>query len=189
MSPLTGNHLMAEQFDALTENHIEFIQQQHIFFVATAGAAGHVNVSPKGMDSFRVLDDRRVCWLNLTGSGNESAAHVRENRRMTIMFCSFDKQPLILRLYGEATAVHPGHPDWTRLYDHFPTHVGARQVFELALSLVQTSCGYAVPYMDYRGERPTLTKWSENKGEAGIRQYWDERNRLSLDGRDTGIFS
>ncbi|MFM1896109.1 MAG: hypothetical protein RLZZ385_1183 [Pseudomonadota bacterium] len=179
---------MAEQFPRLEQKHIDFIAQQKIFFVGSAGAEGHVNVSPKGMDSLRVLDPSTVLWLNVTGSGNETAAHVKENGRMTVMFCSFDKQPVILRLYGQARAIHPRDSEWPQLLARFPHHGGARQIFRLALSMVQTSCGYAVPYFDYQGERPTLNKWADNKGEEGIRQYWADRNQRSLDGKPTGIF-
>ncbi|MDH3994738.1 MAG: pyridoxamine 5'-phosphate oxidase family protein, partial [Gammaproteobacteria bacterium] len=147
---------MAEKFEQLNDKHIEFIGAQHLYFVGTAGAEGFVNVSPKGMDSFRVIDSKRVAWLNLTGSGNETAAHVLENGRMTIMFCSFDKQPLIMRLYGQALAVHPRDARWQELATLFPGYSGARQIFELELELVQTSCGYAVPYYELKGERPTL---------------------------------
>ena len=160
---------MAERFTRLDEKLKAFIRAQHLYFVGTAGARGHVNVSPKGMDSFRILDDTTVAWLNLTGSGNETAAHVLENGRMTVMFCSFDKQPLNMRLYGQATAVHPRDARWEELSALFPTYTGARQVFVLALELVLTSCGYGVPYYKLKGERPTLSKWADNRGEAGIR--------------------
>src|SRR5210317_282022 len=116
-----------------------------MYFVATAGAEGMVNLSPKGMDSLRVLDDATVAWLNLTGSGNESAAHVLENGRMTIMFCSFGKQPLIMRLYGRARVVHRRDEEWARLLDLFPEYPSARQVFVMDIQMVQTSCGYGVP--------------------------------------------
>lgn len=179
---------MAERFTRLDEKLKAFIRAQHLYFVGTAGAQGHVNVSPKGMDSFRILDDSTVAWLNLTGSGNETAAHVLENGRMTVMFCSFDKQPLIMRLFGLATVIHPRDARWAELSALFPAHPGARQVFVLALELVLTSCGYGVPYYRLEGERPTLTKWAENRGEAGIRDYWAEKNTKSIDGKDTGIF-
>ena len=178
---------MAEQFKALTDRHIEFIGKQHIYFVGTAGSTGSVNVSPKGMDSFRVLDNTKVVWLNLTGSGNETAAHVLENKRMTLMFCSFDKQPLILRLYGKALAVHPRDEQWNKLIKLFPKYTGSRQVFIVDLQMVQTSCGYAVPFYDLVGDRPTLDKWAKNRGREGVEEYWQEKNTKSLDGRDTGI--
>jgi len=178
---------MSEHYPTLTDQHIEFIDKQHIFFVGTAGSEGSVNVSPKGMDSFRVRDNSKIVWLNLTGSGNETAAHVLENSRMTIMFCSFDKQPLILRLYGQATTVHRRDSEWSSLAGLFPEYIGARQIFELSIDLVQTSCGYAVPYYDLTGERSTLRKWAENKGREGVEEYWQERNTKSLDGKETGI--
>lgn len=178
---------MAEQYEKLDDKHMAFIHEQHLYFVGTAGAEGYVNVSPKGMDSFRILDDSTVAWLNLTGSGNETAAHVLENSRMTVMFCSFDKQPLIMRLYGKATAFHPRDARWGELSALFPAYTGARQVFVLALELVQTSCGYAVPYYKLKGERPTLTKWADSRGEEGIHDYWRQKNTKSLNDNDTGI--
>ncbi len=179
---------MAEQFASLERKHIEFIDRQSVFFVGTAGAEGRINVSPKGLDSLRVLDPNRLVWLNLTGSGNETAAHVLENDRMTLMFCSFDKQPLILRVYGRAAMACPrdkakfGH--YSAMFGHRP---GARQFFELDIDLVQTSCGYGVPRFETGRERPTLAKWSAAKGEEGIRQYWSDRNRISIDGKPTGM--
>ncbi len=178
---------MAERFEQLNDKHIDFIQQQHLYFVGTAGAEGFVNVSPKGMDSLRIIDESTVAWLNLTGSGNETAAHVLENGRMTMMFCSFDKQPLILRLYGQAIATHPRDEGWAGLSKLFPEYVGARQIFTLDLDLVQTSCGYAVPHYTLQGERPTLTKWADNHGESGVKDYWMEKNTRSLNDKDTGI--
>lgn len=139
------------------------------------------------MDSLRILDDATVAWLNLTGSGNETAAHVLENGRMTVMFCSFDKQPLIMRLYGQANVIHPRDEQWGKMSALFPAYTGARQVFVLAIDLVQTSCGYAVPYYELKGERPTLAKWADSRGESGIKDYWAEKNTKSLNDKDTGI--
>ena len=178
---------MAERFKQLGDKHIEFIHAQHLYFVGTAGTGGFVNVSPKGMDSFRIIDNATVAWLNLTGSGNETAAHVLENGRMTVMFCSFDKQPLIMRLYGQARTRHPRDKGWNDLAQLFPDYVGARQIFELDLEMVQTSCGYAVPYYELKGERPTLTRWADSRGTSGIEEYWQENNTRSLDNKDTGI--
>lgn len=179
---------MAEQFESLTGDHIEFIERQHIFFVGTAGATGKINVSPKGMDSLRVTDPNEVVWLNLTGSGNETAAHVVENERMTIMFCSFEKQPLILRLYGSAKIIYPRDEltwqQYSALFNHQP---GTRQFFEFSIDMVQTSCGFAVPIFEMSGERDTLVKWASNKGDNGLSDYWAEKNQVSLDGRPTGI--
>ena len=178
---------MAQRFNELTAAHIEFIRAQKIFFVATATADGHVNVSPKGMDSFAILNPARVVWLNVTGSGNETAAHVAHNPRMTMMFCAFEGKPLILRLYGTAAAVHTGDAQWAKLVALFPPLPAARQIFDVALDLVQTSCGMGVPYYRYVGEREQLNDWARAKGGEGIRRYWADKNRVSLDGLPTGI--
>jgi len=155
-------------------------------FIGTAGSEGFVNVSPKGMDSFRVINESKVLWLNLTGSGNETATLVLENQRMTVMFCSFDKHPLILRLYGKANVVRPRDSDWAKFVPLFPEYTGTRQFFELDLELVQTSCGYAVPYYSLTGERPTLNKWADKQGRDGVEEYWSKKNVKSLNDRDTG---
>ena len=178
---------MGKRFDHIPDEQIAFIQKQKMFVVGTAAADGTVNVSPKGCDSFRVLDKNRVAWLNLTGSGNETATHVVEHPRMTIMFSAFEGPPNILRLYGTATVMHPRDDSWEQFASLFPAWTGARQIFEMKVELVQTSCGFAVPYYDYAGERETLTKWADKKGKEGIEGYWDDRNRVSLDGKPTGI--
>jgi hypothetical protein len=136
---------MGKRFSELNDQHIRFIDRQKMFFVGTAAAESRVNVSPKGMDSLRVLGNNRVVWLNVTGSGNESSAHVQQNPRMTIMFCAFEGLPLILRLYGTARVIHPRDAEWAELYALFPPLPGARQIFDLSVDLVQTSCGQAVP--------------------------------------------
>ncbi len=179
---------MATKYSELTDAQAEFISKQHIYFVGTAPQEGHVNVSPKGMDSFRVLDRKRVMWLNLTGSGNETAAHVLENKRMTIMFCSFDRQPLILRLYGTARAIYERDSEWSELIKEFPSYTGARQIFVCELEMTQDSCGYAVPFYELKKERQTLTKWADGKGMDGMPDYWKEKNTHSIDGLETGIF-
>lgn len=181
--------IMGQRYSELSDSHIGFMARQIMFFVGTATADSRVNVSPKGMDSFRVLGKRRVAWLNVTGSGNETAAHVQLSPRMTIMFCAFEGDPLILRLYGTAKAVHRGDPEWNELFPLFPPLPGARQIFDVALDLVQSSCGMAVPLLDYVGEREMLSDWARKKGEAGIRQYWEEKNQQSLDGIPTGIIA
>lgn len=178
---------MAKSFSALNEQHQRFIAEQHVFFVGTATADSRVNVSPKGLDTLRVLGPDRVIWLNLTGSGNESAAHVQVDSRMTLLFCAFSGNALILRVYGRARVVHPYDPDWQDLSGHFPAQPGARQVFDLTVDLVQSSCGHAVPLMSYERDRDQLTAWAAAKGEAGIQQYWHERNQQSIDGIDTHI--
>lgn len=179
---------MAKQFPELEKPHLDFIRDQKIFFVGTAAADGYVNVSPKGMDSLRVMNESRIVWLNLTGSGNESAAHVLENNRMTIMFCSFGIKPLILRVYGAAKAVHPRDAEWDELSSLFPEYIGIRQLFVVDISMVQTSCGYAVPRMEYKEERDTLDNWANKIGREGVQAYWQKENTRSLDGKGTGIF-
>lgn len=179
---------MAKSFEELDDQLISFIEKQKIYFVATAPIAGeHINLSPKGLESLKVVNPKRIVWLNLTGSGNESAAHVLENGRMTLMFCSFEKQPLILRLYGTARAIYPRHHEWDDYYPKFEPSVSARQIFVLEISLVQTSCGFAVPMLDFVEHRETLTKWADSRGEAGIQDYWAEKNQTSLDGLPTEI--
>ena len=179
---------MGQRYSAIPEKMIKFIQGQKIFFVGTAAADGRVNVSPKGMDSLRVIDSQRVLWLNVTGSGNETAAHVAELPRMTLMFCAFEGNPMILRLYGAARVVHQYDAEWQSLYPLFNPMLGARQIFDLSIDLVQNSCGMAVPFYDYAGERYQLTAWTMKKGDSGIRDYWEEKNQQSLDGKPTYIF-
>ncbi|NSX54381.1 pyridoxamine 5'-phosphate oxidase family protein [Parasulfitobacter algicola] len=178
---------MAKQFDQIEDTHQRFIEDQYLFFVGTAATDGRVNVSPKGMDSLRVLAPNRIIWLNLTGSGNETAGHLLNNPRMTLMWCSFAKRPMILRLYGTARAVHHLDDDWHALYDHFPKSVGARQIYDLTVDLVQTSCGYSIPFLDYVGERHVLQKWGEDKGQEGVRAHWATRNTETIDGMPTHI--
>ena len=178
---------MAKQFPAFEPTHVALIESSPIFFVATAAEDGRVNVSPKGRDSLRVVGPNRILWRNLTGSGNETAAHLARVNRMTLMWCAFNGRPVILRAYGTATALHKGEGDWAALDALFEADPGARQIFEVAVDLVQTSCGYAVPLMDFASERDVLAKWSEDKGEAGVAAYWQEKNRRSIDGFDTGM--
>jgi len=178
---------MGQQFSELSEKHIQFISAQHLFFVGTATADSRVNVSPKGMDSFKVLSNTRVAWLNVTGSSNETSAHVQQAPRMTLMFCAFDGPPLILRLYGSAKVVHKNDADWANLAALFKPLPGARQIFDVTLDLVQTSCGMAVPYYSHDGDRELLSEWATKKGEEGIKRYWEEKNQLSIDGIPTNV--
>jgi len=173
---------MGEKYAAINERHSKFIRKQQIFFIATATDESRINLSPKGLDSLRILGDNRVIWLNLTGSGNETAAHLQTDSRMTIMFCAFNGPPLILRLYGTARMILPSDDVWGELYAHFDPLPGARQIFDVAVDLVYTSCGFGVPLYDFAGERPLLNRWAEKKGEAGIRDYWRDKNSISLDG-------
>ena len=178
---------MGQLFDALSDRHRHFIAAQQMFFVGTATAAGRVSVSPKGTDSLRVLDAKRVVWVNLTGSGNESAAHVHCDPRMTLMFCAFAGDPLILRVYGQARVLHRKDAEWSALLALFPPQPGARQIFDLAVDSVQTSCGIGVPLYTWNGDRGMLGDWAQKKGEAGLRQYWQEKNQTSIDGLPTHI--
>lgn len=179
---------MAKRYDELNQDLIQFIWKQQMFFVATAPANGQVNVSPKGLDSLRVLAPNTVAWLNVTGSGNESAAHVLENGRMTIMFCAFEGKPMILRLYGKARVIHQRDAEWDSLLAKFDSLAGARQIFVLDIDLIQTSCGMGVPLFEYSGQREQLVEWAEKKGPEGVAEYWERKNQVSLDGRPTGIF-
>ena len=179
---------MGKKIPQLTPELTDFIAVQKIFFVGTAMREGSVNVSPKGMDSFRVLSPNRVLWLNATGSGNETATHLQESPRMTIMFCDFEGKPLILRLFGQAKVYHPFDVEWKEYVELFPPNAGARQLFDLEIDLVQSSCGMAVPLMDYVRDRDDLNNWAEKQGETGIRKYWKEKNTKSIDGHATGIF-
>ena len=176
---------MAKLYEQISPKLQQFIEDQKIFFVATATADSKINLSPKGMDSLRVLDPNRVAWLNVTGSGNETAAHVQEHPRMTLMFTAFEDNPLILRVYGTARAIHADDPEWQLLFPLFTPLPGARQIFDLTVDLVQTSCGMAVPLYDYVGEREQLNAWAAKKGEEGVAAYWKETNRVSLDGKPT----
>jgi len=153
---------MAEFFDALDDKHVAMIQKQPVFFVATAAPEGRVNLSPKGYDAFRVLGPNRVAYLDLAGSGNETQAHLSVSDRITVMFCNFAQPALILRLYGTGRSVGPGDADWDGLAAHFTLMPGTRQIFDIAVEMVQTSCGYAVPFMSFEKERDTLARYHEN---------------------------
>lgn len=178
---------MAKFFDSLDDELIRFIEVQHLFFVATAPVKGRINLSPKGMNTFRVFDSKRVGYLDLTGSGAETCAHVQENARMTIMFCSFDRQPQILRLYGRGEVTRPRDPGWDALFQHFYPMPGQRQIISMEIATLQTSCGFSIPLYEFKGERETLMAWAEKKGPDGLRDYWNEKNRSSIDGLPTRL--
>lgn len=178
---------MAQFFESLSERHTAFIEAQKLFFVATATADSRINLSPKGMDALRVTGPRRVVWLNLTGSGNETAAHLQHAPRMTLMFCAFEGSPMIMRLFGRARAVHRGEAGWAEALALFGERPGARQLVDVEIESVQTSCGFGVPLFDYQGDRSLLVDWAEKKGESGVRAYWAEKNQTSIDGIATGI--
>jgi hypothetical protein len=180
---------MAQKFEQLSDRHIAFIQAQKVYFVATAVANGRINLSPKGMDSFTVLSPNRVAWMNITGSGNETSAHVQQDPRMTIMFCSFEEDPLILRLYGHARVIHQADHDWGELAAGLKPLPGARQIFDVTLDLVMTSCGMGVPAYTYQGERETLNEHWRREGESGVRAYWESSNQVSIDGLPTHILA
>ena len=167
-----------------------FIEKQSVFFVATADTTGRVNLSPKGMDTLRIDGDNRIVWLNLSGSGNETAAHVRATGRMTLMFCAFEGNPLILRVYGKATTYHPRDEEWGGLLGDFPELAGSRQIFDLDIDLVQTSCGTGVPVMEFRRSRGEveLEPYYDDMGSDGVKDYWQRKNTKTIDGKPTGIF-
>jgi hypothetical protein len=173
----------------ITEELREFIEAQHLFFVATApaGEGGHVNVSPKGLDTFRVLSGEEVAYLDLTGSGNETSAHVLENGRITFMFCAFKGSPKILRLYGTADVVLPETPAWEMLRPKFgASQIGERQIVHARITRVQTSCGYGVPRFEYTGDREQLTLWAEQaEKKTGLENYRVQKNSQSIDGLPT----
>jgi len=174
----------------LTRTFRAFIEKQVMFFVATAATNGRVNLSPKGMDSLRVVSDRKIIWLSLTGSGNETAAHLLQDTRMTLMFCAFEGAPLILRTYCEATVIHPRDTEWDDLYALFPDFAGARNIFVLDINLVTTSCGTGVPEMSMvrsRGETD-LEPWYAEMGPEKVEEFWRKKNLVSIDNQPTAIF-
>lgn len=178
---------MGKRYDALTDDQIGFIAAQPMFFVATAPDHGRVNLSPKGMDSLRVLSASRILWLNLTGSGNETAPHLAQDNRITLMWCGFGQRPLILRVYGTARALHRTASDWAQLAACLPDQPGARQIVDVTIDLVQSSCGFAVPFMEHTADRPVLHDWAVGQGAAGLSKYWANRNSLTIDGQPSGI--
>jgi hypothetical protein len=180
---------MEKVYDSITQDLAAFIEAQPLFFVATAplSAEGHVNLSPKGLDCLRILSPQRVAYLDLTGSGNETSAHLAENARITFMFCAFDGAPMILRLYGHGSVVLPEDSAWADLYPLFPAYPGVRQIIVADLHRVQTSCGFAVPLLDYVGQRDTLPRWAEARGEEAIHAYQQQKNRVSIDDLPTPL--
>ncbi len=175
---------MGKTYEALDDAVVDFIRRQHVFFVASAplSADGHVNLSPKGLDTFAVVDPRTVAYADLTGSGIETVAHLRENGRITLCFCAFEGQPRILRLYGAGTVLEPGAPEFAVLRPRFGDFPSLRAIVRIALERIADSCGYGVPLYRFEGERSQLHDWVARKGPAGIARYQDENNRVSLDG-------
>ena len=180
---------MGQLHESIKPAHKEFIEKQHIFFVATAPLSkdGRVNLSPKGLDCFRVLSENQVGYMDLISSGNETSAHTLENGRITIMFCSFDETPNILRLYGKGFVVLQGTPEWEKYSPQFTLYPSTRQIVIADIDLVQTSCGFGVPMFDYKGERDIHFEWAEKKGEEGLKNYILENNLKSLDGLPTNF--
>ncbi|MBD2596842.1 pyridoxamine 5'-phosphate oxidase family protein [Nostoc spongiaeforme FACHB-130] len=180
---------MAKLFDSITEELQEFIAAQNLFFVGTAplSPTGHVNLSPKGLDCLRILSPHRVAYLDLTGSGNETSAHLQENGRITFMFCAFVEPPRILRLYGNGYVVLPNSSEWDSLSSVFPQIPGTRQIIVADIEIVQSSCGLGVPLYEYQGQRQTLVNWAIQKGEQGVREYQQQKNSISIDGLSTPL--
>jgi hypothetical protein len=181
---------VAKVLESIDQRLRDFIGKQKIFFTASAAVGGRVNVSPKDGASLRILDELRVAYLDQTGSGNETAAHVRANGRLTLMFCAFEGAPMILRLYGSANVLGRRSAEYSELLASAFEGVelpGARQIVVLDIDRVQTSCGYGVPLFDYAGERDTLRRWAESKGDSGLREYRRQKNAVSIDGLATGL--
>ena len=177
---------MSKFYKKLDDKLIAFIEKQPMFFIASAAAGGRVNLSPKGLDAFRVIGPLRCAYLDITGSGNETAAHARADGRATIMFCSFSRNPLVLRLYGHTRIGPPGSALWEELSGLFETLPGARQIIALDIDSVQTACGFGVPEMTLKKSRSTLTDYWDNKGEAATAEYRRTKNKVSIDGLPTG---
>ena len=175
---------MGKLYERIDDKLAAFIGRQHMFFVGTAPTEpdGHLNVSPKGLDTFRILGPKSVAYLDLTGSGIETVAHLRQNGRITIMFCAFEGRPLIVRLYGRGRVVEPGDREWDGLIAHFPEYPGVRSVVVVDVERVADSCGYAVPLYEYQGERSQLIAYAEKKGPEGMERYKAEKNKTSIDG-------
>jgi hypothetical protein len=180
---------MGKFHESISDEHRAFIERQHIFFVSTAplSADGHINLSPKGVDCFRVLSPNRVAYMDLISSGNETSAHTLENGRITLMFCAFEGNPNILRLYGKGQTVLPGDAGWQALCSHFKIYPSTRQIIVTDVSKVQTSCGFGVPLYEYVGERDHHFKWAEQRGPAALETYQQEKNLRSLDGLPTSL--
>ena len=180
---------MGKFHNSIKPAHLEFIQKQHIFFVGTAPLSpdGHVNLSPKGLDCFRVLSENQVAYMDLISSGNETSAHTLENGRITFMFCSFAGAPSILRLYGKGYAVLPNSSEWATYAPYFKIYPSTRQIMVADISLVQTSCGFGVPLYNYVGERDIHFDWADKKGPEGLKAYQQHKNLMSLDGLPTNL--
>jgi hypothetical protein len=175
---------MGKQYDTITPELRDWIERQRMFFVATAPLAGDglVNCSPRGLDCLRITGPTEVAWLDLTGSGAETIAHVRENGRIVLMFCAFEGPPKIVRLHGTADILTPERPGWAELIDRFPPDDGARAIIRVRASRISDSCGFGVPTYTFVADRDTLPRWAEAKGPEAIAAYQREKNAVSLDG-------
>lgn len=181
---------MGKTYSHITPEMAAWLAQQPLFFVATAplSAEGHVNCSPKGLDTFRVLDSSTVAYVDLTGSGAETAAHLGENGRIVLMFCAFNGPPKIIRLHGHGEVVVPGSTEWRELADRVPSHAGMRSIVRVRVSRISDSCGYAVPKMSLEGNRDAMDRWVQTKGVANLPAYRREKNGRSIDGLPTAQF-
>ncbi len=177
---------MGRTYETIDEKLTAFIQKQPMFFVATSplSGEGNINLSPKGLDSFRILDSRTVAYADLIGSGIETVAHLKENGRIVVMFCAFEGAPNILRLHGRGEVIEPGHLEFGALKDSFPTYRALRAIIRIRCTRISDSCGFGVPRMDYREERSQLIRWADQKGPDELAEYQRTTNDRSIDGLD-----
>ena len=180
---------MGTIYSSILPKHEEFIRKQRIFFVGSAPLLedGHVNISPKGHDALRIFSPTEVAYLDLTGSGNETSAHLKDNGRITFMFLAFEGPPMVLRLYGQGKVILPDTSEWDDMAKNFDILPGTRQIIYAKIETVKTSCGFSVPFYSYNGERHTLKQWAANQGEQGLEEYRKQNNSISMDGIVTPI--
>jgi hypothetical protein len=178
---------MASFKHSLTPELIQFIEVQPLYFTASAAPKTRINLSPKGIDTFRVIDPNLVGYLDLTGSGNETAAHILMDGRLTIMFCSFGEKPLILRLYGQGRVIRPDQDEWSKWSNRFPHYPGERQIILLQIESLQTSCGFGVPRLETIAQRTLLIDWAAQKGPEAVAEYQRKKNSSSIDGLPTSV--
>ncbi len=179
---------MGAKYNKLAQKHIDFIAKQHIFFVATATKDSYINLSPKDNNSLHIVNSNKILWLNLTGSGNETAAHLQEDGRMTIMFCAFSGNPNIVRIYGRAKTINRDNDNWDKYLKLFSNKIGARQIIILDIKMVANSCGFGVPKYDFVSYRDELNNWANKKGTSGIKKYQDEKNSVSINNKKIKIY-
>lgn len=179
---------MANFFDELNEDMKKFINSQKMFFVATAPKEGKINLSPKGLESLKIVSNNKILWLNYFGSGNETAAHLLEDNRMTLMFCAYEGEPLIIRVYAKVNVIQEKDEQWNSYIKEFSQTNGARQVFELEIESVNSSCGWGVPLYEYKGQREKLTTYYDNSTKEEHLNYMKKNNQVSFDGKETKLF-